>query len=139
MKAKILLRMAAALILIHLMGHSLGHSAWDKPEDPKMKEVVASMKGYSTEFMGTTKSMADYYNGYSLIIFGLYGMTILILWFTSGFINEQRTIAAKILWPIGITYVAFGIIEYIAFFPFAAAMSLFAGLLILVSVTLTKN
>jgi hypothetical protein len=139
MKSKILLRLAAILILIHLLGHSVGHSGWDKPEDPKMKEVVAAMKGYSAEFMGATKSMADYYNGYSLIIFGLYIMTILILWFASGFIDAQRSIATKILWPIGVTYVAFGIIEYIAFFPFAAAMSFFAGVLTLLAITLVKK
>ena len=139
MKAKILLRIAAALILVHLLGHGVGHSAWDKPEDPKMQEVVSAMKGYSAEFMGATKSMADYYNGYSLIIFGLYAMTILILWFASGFINEHRTIAAKILYPVAIAYLAFGVIEYISFFPFAASMSFFAGLLTLLSITVAKK
>jgi hypothetical protein len=139
MKAKVLLRIAAALILVHLLGHGVGHAAWDKPEDPKMQEVVAAMKGYSAEFMGATKSMADYYNGYSLIMFGLYGMTILILWFASGFINEQRTIAVKILYPVAITYLAFGVIEYISFFPFAASMSFFAGLLTLISITVVKK
>jgi hypothetical protein len=139
MKAKLLLRIAAAFILVHLLGHSMGHATWDKPEDTKMQGVIATMKGYSATFMGATKSMADYYNGYSLIIFGLYGMTILILWFASGFINEQKTIAVKILFPIAIAYLAFGVIEYIYFFPFAASMSFLAGLLTLVSITLAKK
>ena len=139
MKAKVLLRIAAALILIHLLGHSVGHSIWDKPEDLKMQEVVAAMKGYSAEFMGATKSMGDYYNGYSLIMFGLYAMTIFVLWFASGFINEQRTIAVKILYPIAITYLAFGVIEYISFFPFAASMSFLAGLLTLLAITVAKK
>lgn len=139
MKAKILLRIAAALVLVHLMGHSIGHSVWDKPEDPRMQEVVAAMKGYSAPFMGATQSMADYYNGYSLIIFGLYGMTILILWFASEFINEHRTVATKVLYPIAIAYLAFGVIEYISFFPFAASMSFFAGLFTLLAITVVKK
>jgi hypothetical protein len=139
MKSKVLLRIAAAFILVHLLGHGMGHSAWDKPEDPRMQEVVAAMKGYSAEFMGATKSMADYYHGYSLIIFGLYAMTILILWFASGFINEQRSIAVRILWPVAVTYLAFGVIEYISFFPFAAAMSFFAGLFTLLAITVAKR
>lgn len=139
MKAKILLRIAAALIVVHLLGHSIGHSEWDTPDDPRMQEVVAVMKSYSAEFMGATKSMADYYNGYSLIIFGLYGMTILILWFASGFINEHRMIADKILAPIAVAYLAFGVIEYVSFFPFAAMMSFLAGLLTLLSITVIKK
>lgn len=45
MKSKILLRIASLLILVHLLGHSLGHLQWDKPKDPMMKEVVDMMKG----------------------------------------------------------------------------------------------
>jgi hypothetical protein len=139
MKSKILLRIAAALIVIHLLGHSVGHATWDKPEDPRMREVVDTMKEYSAEFMGATKSMADYYNGYSLIIFGLYGMTIAILWLASGFIDHQRLIAVKVLFPIALAYIAFGVIEYIAFFPFAASMSFLAGVVTLLAITVVKK
>ena len=76
MKSKLLLRIACLLILVHLLGHSLGHLQWDKPKDPKMKEVVDMMKGYSTEFMGATKSMANYYEGYSLIMFFVFGLIL---------------------------------------------------------------
>jgi hypothetical protein len=134
MKSKLLLRIAAGLIFIHLLGHSIGHATWDAPEDGKMQEVVAAMKGNKAEFMGSVKSMGDYYNGYSLMIFGVFGMTILILWFVSGFAPEHKDIARKILFPIGITYVFFGVVEYIGFFLFAAAMSFAAGVLVLVAV-----
>ena len=102
MKPKVLLRIAAGLILIHLFGHGVGHKDWDNPTDPKMMDVVTSMKSYQAEFMGAAHSMADYYNGYSIIIFGLYGMSIALLWLASGFVQEQPTIAIKILYPIGI-------------------------------------
>ena len=59
MKAKVLLKIAAGLILIHLIGHAVGHTAWDKPADPKMMEVVTAMKNYEGEFMGEVHSMAD--------------------------------------------------------------------------------
>lgn len=139
MKAKLLLRIATMLIVVQLLGHSIGHFIWDKREDLRMQEVVTTMKGYSAEFMGAIKSMADYYTGYSLIIFGLYGMTIFILWFASGFINEHRTIAVKILYPVAIAYLAFGVIIFISFFPFAAALSFFAGVLTLLSITVVKK
>ena len=139
MKAKVLLRIAALLLVVHLLGHSMGHSKWDKPEDPQMAEVVKVMKGYKGEFMGAVKSMADYYNGYSLIMFFVFGMTIFILWVSSGFIGTHREIAGKILLPVGIAYVGFGIVEDLYFFPFAAAVSFLAGILTLLSVTLAKR
>jgi hypothetical protein len=138
MKAKVLLRIASLLITIHLLGHLMGHLSWQEPEDPQMKEVVATMQGYSAEFMGATKSMADYYNGYSTILFFVYAMTISILWSISNFINIQNTIAIRILYPIGVSYIAFGVIEYIYFFPFAASMSFLAGVLALWAIAAKK-
>lgn len=138
MKAKLLLRIAAILILVHLLGHSVGHFTWDKAEDPKMQEVITAMKSHKAEFMGAEKSMADYYNGYSLMTFGLFAMTICILWFASGYINTNRPIARQILLPVGIVYLFFGIVEFMAFFPFAASMSFLAGALTLITVTLKK-
>jgi len=133
MKPALALRIAAVLLAIHLLGHGVGHFTWDKPEDPGMADVVATMKNYNAKFMGATKSMADYYNGYSLMMFGVFGMSIFILWISSNFIYTNERFAAKILLPIGITYLLFGIIEYISFFPFAAGLSFLSGLLILFS------
>lgn len=139
MKPKLLLKIAAVLITIHLLGHGIGHVTWDNPEDPRIREVVSSMKLHEAEFMGATKSMADYYNGYSLIIFGLYGMSILLLWFIAGFINDRRDIAHKLLYPIGVAYIFFGVIEYLYFFPFAAILSFMAGALTIVAIVTKKQ
>jgi hypothetical protein len=138
MKSKILLRIACFLILVHLLGHSLGHLQWDKPKDPKMKEVVDLMKSYSSEFMGATKSMANYYEGYSLIMFFVFAMTILILWSVSSFVDTHKDIAVKILYPIAITYLAFGVIEYFYFFVFAASISFLAGVCVFLGINAAK-
>jgi hypothetical protein len=138
MKSKILLRIACVLILIHLLGHSMGHLQWDKPKDPKMKEVVDLMKSYSSQFMGATKSMANYYEGYSLIMFFVFAMTILILWSASNFIDTNKDIAVKILYPIAIAYLAFGVIEYFYFFIFAASISFLAGICVFLGINSAK-
>ncbi len=134
MSSKLLLRIAALLIVVHLLGHVMGHLAWDKPEDPKMGEVVAAMKGYSAEFMGANKSMADYYQGYSLMIFGIFGLAIALLWMASGILSTHRDIARKMMLPVGIVFLFFGCLEFIYFFPFAAGTSFLAGLLVVVAV-----
>ena len=134
MKPKLFLRISSVLIFIHLLGHGVGHFTWKTQKDPKMQEVVNSMLGYKTEFMGAVKSMGDYFNGFSLMMFFVFGMSICILWFVSGFIDNQKEIAKKILYPISITYIAFGVIEFLCFFPFAASLSFGAGLLTLFSI-----
>ena len=139
MKAKVLLKIAAGLILIHLIGHGVGHTGWDKPTDPKMMDVVTAMKSHDGEFMGAVHSMADYYKGYSILIFGLYGMSISLLWFASGFVQEHPAIANTILYPIGIAYLFFGIVEFIYFFPFAASISFLAGVLTILAIFIGKR
>jgi hypothetical protein len=139
MKAKFILRIAIVPVLIKLMGHTFGHTIWDQPKDPQMMEVVTTMKRYQGEFMGATKSMADYYNGYSLMILLVYVLTIFVLWFASGIITEHRAIAKKIVLPFGIAFFMFGMLEFMFFFPFAAIMSVVASVLTLASVTVAKQ
>ncbi|UIR57300.1 hypothetical protein LZQ00_05655 [Sphingobacterium sp. SRCM116780] len=132
MTAKRLIRISAILILVHLLGHTGGHLSWDKASGP-LFGVVKEMKSHSAEFMGATKSMADYFNGYSLIMFGLFGMSILVLWTLSNHTFRSAKLVKQILYPMGVTYLAFGVIEFLYFFPFAAIISLLAGILMLFS------
>jgi hypothetical protein len=125
--------------LIHLAGHTVGHLMWDKPEDAGIKETVSAMKSHEAAFMGATRSMADYYSGYSLIVIVLFVMTIAILWLGSGLFETARDAAKKLLLPVGIAYLAFGVIEFLHFFPFAAAMSFLAGLLTTLAVAVAKK
>ncbi len=127
MKAKHFLRISVGLVLIHLIGHTLGHMGWDKPEDPKMKDVVDTMKNYSSEFMGASQSMADYFNGYSIILIGLLAMSLILFWILSNHVDTNQILVRQIALIIGLGFIFFGIIEYIYFFPFAAIISLLAG------------
>jgi hypothetical protein len=134
MKPKLLIRIAACLILLQLLGHTYGHVIWDKrPNDPKMQEVLDTMKSYSGNFMGATKSMADYYSGYSLMIFFLYVMTIAILWLLSGANSRETGIVPKLLYLIGGTYLVLSVILYLHFFLLPACLSFLAATLLLVS------
>lgn len=137
MSAKPGIRISAILILIHLLGHTGGHIGWDDPTVP-LGDVVKTMKSHSAEFMGATKSMADYFQGYSLIMFGLFGMTIALLWILSVAVESNTKLVKQLLFPIGITYLLFGAIEYMYFFPFAAIISFLAGVFALYARTKLK-
>ncbi|MFZ1582698.1 MAG: hypothetical protein WAT26_16240 [Saprospiraceae bacterium] len=128
MKAKYYFRLSAILVLIHLLGHTMGHLGWDKPEDPKMKDVVDTMKNNSSEFMGATHSMADYFNGYSIILIGLLAMSIVLFWILSNHTETNQKLVNLIALILGLGFIFFGTVEYIFFFPFAAIISLIAGI-----------
>lgn len=131
MKAKVGLRLSALFVAIHLLGHAFGHHGWDKPENEQMRSVVGTMKAYSADFMGANRSMADFYNGYSLAMFVWLGFTMGMLWIASGLIESNRKAIVKMVVPLGMAYGLLGGIELLYFFPFAAIISFCASASIL--------
>lgn len=45
MTAKLLLRIAAVLMLLHTLGHTMGALNWTKAPNPAMKQVIDGMLG----------------------------------------------------------------------------------------------
>jgi hypothetical protein len=130
MKPKLLLRIAAVAILIHILGHMMGHSKWKEPADPVRQEVVRQMLENKAPFMGSVRSMGDYYEGYSLCITATLIMMMLIAWSLSGTASENPAVTSKALLPLSLCLIAFSVVEFIYFFAFAASISLVAGVLV---------
>lgn len=129
MKPKILLWAAITFIIIHLIGHTIGHFTWtDSQGDSLREEVIRRMTQHKFEFMGTDRSMGDYFEGYSALLLIKYLVFILLLWVISGFAEHQPQTARRLLAPIALGLMAFGVLEFVYFFPFAAIMSLLAGI-----------
>jgi hypothetical protein len=123
MSAKLLLRAAAICVLVHFLGHLFGHSSWRDGTDPVHQRVVAEMTDHAFPFMGATRSLADYYSGYSLLLCFVYAAAAVSLWMAAS--RVDRTL----VWPVALMLLAFGVVEFLHFFPFAAAMSGLAGVL----------
>jgi hypothetical protein len=134
MKAKLLLRIASVIMLLHNVGHTIGHSGWKKAPEPEKQEVIKQMTDHTFPFMGAIHSMADYYDGYgyagtlALLLFAA------ILWIASGVNEQNKGIIQKILVATAVILLAWGIDELIFFFPFAASFSFLACLLTVVSI-----
>ncbi|GGH34374.1 LIC_13387 family protein [Dyadobacter endophyticus] len=136
MKPRLFLRIAALCILVHLIGHFFGHFSWRETPDPVKQEVIRQMTGPKFEFMGVMRSMGDYFEGYGLILFIVYGMSIALILSAMRYADSNHDIARKVLTPIGIGFVAMGAIEFVYFFPFAASLSLGAGIFIILAIFL---
>jgi hypothetical protein len=129
----ILIRIACCCILIHLLGHTAGHFSWRTPENKSIQQVVNTMTAHSAPFMGTERSLADFYDGYSLLLLVFFALTIWLLWIISNRIKTQLSLKT-LLWPFAIGYLGIAVIEFVRFFPFAAVMSLVTGIFLLLAV-----
>ena len=133
MKAKLFLRIASGLMIFHLLGHSFGHFTWKQTPDSTKQEVVNQMTEHKFPFMGSVRSMSDYYDGYgwacsiAMIFFAI------ILWLISGAVEEHTGLVYKIIIATTLCLFAWSIDEFIFFFPFAACNTLLAGIFAFVS------
>jgi hypothetical protein len=133
MKPKILLRIAAILILIHCVLHTFGFSTWKEAPDPVYKSVVDGMTGHEFPFMGAVRTLGNFYEGFGYASSIALFLIAIVLWLVSGEISRSANLAKKIIYAVGIALVAWGIDELIYFFPFAAAITLTAAVLTLLS------
>ena len=129
MKPKLLLRIAAVMMLMHAIGHTMGHMGWRKTNDPVKLEVIRQMTEPKFPFMGVVRSMGEYFEGFSNSATILLLLAFSLLWILSNISVNHPLVAANLLWPISIALLLLGIDELIYFFPFAAPFSIIASLL----------
>jgi hypothetical protein len=131
MKAKLLLRIAAILMFLHTMGHTMGALSWKEAPNAAVASVIKGMETSHFEFMGRSVTLASFFDGYGFtMIFVLLFISIL-LWLLSA--DSRNSLSARLVPLVAVLLLLMGIIEYIYFFPFAAAFSLIAGLCTLAS------
>jgi len=126
MKPKILLRIAAVLMFIHCILHTIGFSGWKT--DTANQTVVQAMTGPKFPFMGVNRNMGEFYDGFG------YASTIALLlitvslWIVSGELGSKSSLAKKMTLTLAIILALWGIDEIIYFFPFAVGISLLSSL-----------
>jgi hypothetical protein len=131
--AKILLRIASILMLTHLIGHSLGQNGWKNATDPVQKEVGRQMMGPKFPFMGVSRSMGDYFDGYGYSASVSMLLFIVLLWIASCAVSLAADLLTRLVLTLALGLLAISIVEYVYFFPFAAGTTLLASLLVFMS------
>ena len=128
-KPKLLIRIAAGLILFFAFGHSMGHFTRYDVTDPKEKEVLQMMSNNKFDLFGQITSYDKMYTGMSMnLIFTLLAFTF-ILWHISNISTDNKKLATKLLLPVTFCVFGFSITSFLFFFPIPAITCLIAGLL----------
>jgi len=133
MNPKILLRIAAIIMFLHAVGHTIGASTWKKTPNVSKQAVIASMTAHKFPFMGVERSMSEYYDGYGFACTLALLLITTLLWITSNVTPHTIALVKNILLVLSFILLAWGIDELIFFFPFAAAFSLLSFLLTLIA------
>jgi hypothetical protein len=122
MKPKLLLRIAAGIMLLHTAGHTMGALGWKNAPNTAVRQIIAGMEREHFNFMGRLSTLADFYNGYGMMFIFVLLMITWTLWLLSNS-NDRR-----LLWPLTVYLFVQAVLEYIYFFPMAAIISLLAAI-----------
>ncbi len=122
MSPKLLLRIAAILMLLHTIGHTIGALTSSEPPNARVGLVIKGMETEHFDFMGRTTTLAQFYNGYGIIMIFVLLLISLQLWLLASALNKS------IIITFGVFLLIMAFCEYIYFFPFASLISLLAGI-----------
>jgi hypothetical protein len=137
MTAKLLLRIAAILMLLHTIGHTIGAITWKDAPNPAVGLVVSGMQSQHFDFMGRSVTLAGFFEGYGFILIGVLLLISVFLWMFSS--QSTNPLTKSLLTVLAAFLLVMGVIEYIYFFAFAAAFSFLAGLCSVVALVVMKR
>ena len=129
MTPKILLRIAAAIILLHNIGHTLGHINWKKAPDEVNRRAIDAMISNEFMFMGERSTYARFFDGYGYAGTLTLLLVMILLWMLSGI---ESKLSKQVAMVTGLFLVSWAVMEYLYFFPLAAGMTMVAGVLTIV-------
>lgn len=130
MKPKLSLRIASALMFLHLIGHSFGNAMWKQTKDPLKKQVIQTMTENKFPFMGSNRSFADNFDGYGYATSLLLILTVVLLWLISISLETKNKLTSRTLLLLFICLLGLSLDEFMYFFPFAASLSLSASVFV---------
>jgi hypothetical protein len=129
--SKLLLRIAAIIMLLHAIGHTLGVITWQRTNGKIPLDLVQKMQGTHFSFQGKDSTMAAFFSGHGYAGTILLLFIVSILWTLS---NSKDKNSTKILGLTGLAIVFLALDEILYFFPMAVAFSLIAAVLVFISI-----
>jgi hypothetical protein len=132
MNAKVLLRTASVIMVLHTFGHTMGAMTWKDAPNAAVKQVIDGMSGSHFDFWGRSVTIGDFYTGYGYTMIGVLLLVSILLWLLSAEPNRRFILA------IGLFLLFLAVIELIYFFPLPAVLSLLAAVATLIAYERSK-
>jgi hypothetical protein len=123
MKASVLYRVAAVLLLLFAAGHTMG---FIQPPDPQWRvdALLASMRSIHFDAMGSNRTYWDFYVGSGLTIVVLYLFAAVLAWQLGGLPAETLSRLRGIGWASALCFAAIAVVSWRYIFIVPIAFSL---------------
>jgi hypothetical protein len=129
---KILLRIAAVIVLLHNVAHTMGHINWKKAPGEVNRRAIDAMVSNEFEFMGAQSTYARFFDGYGYAGTLALALAMVLLWMLS---SVQSPLAKNLSKVTAIFLMLWAVMEYLYFFPLAAWMTMIAAILTSIAAT----
>src|ERR1700748_1069165 len=116
MNPKLLLRIAAVLVLLNAIGHTIVHFTRKEIDDPVIKDVINQMEIHQFKFGGSVCSLDGFLTGNSLATAITLFVMAALLWVLSGVSVKDARICATVLTPLLFIFIGFTITSALYFF-----------------------
>jgi hypothetical protein len=122
MKAPILYRVAAIVLILFAVAHTLGFS---QPPDPRWGAdgVVASMRSLHFDVQGSSRTYWDFFMAAGLSIGVLYLFAGILAWQLGSLPAETRSRLRGVAWALALAFAALTVVSWIYLFITAVVFS----------------
>ena len=131
MQPKLLLRIAATIMLLHTIGHTFGALSWKKAPNATIARLISEMIDDRFDFMGRSVSVALFYEGYGILLIFVLILTSVCLWLIGD--DVETRIAQRLLVAFACFLLVVAITEFMYFFALAASFTLLADVCVILA------
>jgi hypothetical protein len=115
MKAAIFVRIAAGLVLLHAVLHTVG-GVFGKVPDGPAAVAVAAMKANQFVVFGNTRTFWDFYMGFGLGVTIFFTMEAVVLWLLAPLMASRGKELRPVLATFAVGYLVFAVNSFRYFF-----------------------
>jgi hypothetical protein len=114
LKASVLYRISAVLILLFDVGHTFGF----RQSDPKwgVDALVGSMRSIHFDYQGFSRSYWDFHVGLGLLVTVFLLFAAVLAWQLGGLPAETLTVMRGTVWALALCFLAVAILSWSYFF-----------------------
>ena len=138
MKASLLYRTAAVLLILFALAHTLG---FNQPPDPKWgaDALVGAMRSLHFDVQGSSRSYWDFFMAAGLSVGVLYLFAGILAWQLGGLPSETLARLRGVAWTLALCFAAITVVSWMYLFMVAVAFSAIVALLLMSAAWLSSN
>lgn len=138
MKAYVLYRAVAVLLMLFSVAHTLGFS---QPPDPKwgVDELVGSMRSLHFDIQGSNRTYWDFFMAAGLSVGAFYLFAGILAWQLGGLPAETLARMRGVTWAFGLCFAAITVISWRYLFILPVIFSAVAALCLLTAAWLSAK